>query len=234
MYIYDLPYEIRRELCRLLDDDNVWKELADNMSYKAFEIKEIEQMAHRNAKSSTDQLFTNWGQLNHRVGELFILLYRMKHIPALRVLLPVVESKYHVLLTKICPTGGREKDTSVIEDNHNKKQKVHTEDSLIPIPVKLIEQGVPLPTSSGGLVDSPTDDDFDISKVLAQPIFIRPQQKEILNSEICEIASCQFYCHPRRHPATRPESTSFMEVRIYGPTFMKAFLKLTHRPPVSS
>lgn len=38
MYIYDLPFELNRELCRLLDNDDVWKELADHMSYKAFEV----------------------------------------------------------------------------------------------------------------------------------------------------------------------------------------------------
>lgn len=38
MYIYDLPYEINRDLCRLLDNDDVWKELAGNMSYNAFEV----------------------------------------------------------------------------------------------------------------------------------------------------------------------------------------------------
>ncbi|KAL0860918.1 hypothetical protein ABMA27_009450 [Loxostege sticticalis] len=165
MYIYDLPYEINRDLCRLLDNDDVWKELAGNMSYNAFEVNEIEQTARRNSKSPTDQLFTFWGQLNHTVTELFVLLYRMKHIPALRSLTPVVDSKYHALLLKLCPNKGREIDTSVIDDKNNKKQKVHTDESnLIPIPVKLIEQGVPLPTSSRGLNDSTDDDSADLSK----------------------------------------------------------------------
>lgn len=39
MYIYELPFEINKELCRLLDHDNDWKELAGNfMKYSAFDV----------------------------------------------------------------------------------------------------------------------------------------------------------------------------------------------------
>ncbi|KOB66187.1 Uncharacterized protein OBRU01_21626, partial [Operophtera brumata] len=87
MYIYELPFDINRELCRLLDMDDTWKELAgEQMKYSSFHIIEIEQIAKRQSNSPTHQLFTRWGQLNHNVGELFILLYHMKHVPALRCL----------------------------------------------------------------------------------------------------------------------------------------------------
>lgn len=39
MYIYELPFEINKELCRLLDNDDDWKELAGiHMKYSAFEV----------------------------------------------------------------------------------------------------------------------------------------------------------------------------------------------------
>lgn len=39
MYIYELPFDINRELCRLLDMDDTWKELAgEHMKYTAFNI----------------------------------------------------------------------------------------------------------------------------------------------------------------------------------------------------
>lgn len=38
MYIYELPFEINKELCRLLDIEDYWKELAGNMKYSAFEV----------------------------------------------------------------------------------------------------------------------------------------------------------------------------------------------------
>lgn len=39
MYIYQLPFEINRELCRLLDMDDTWKELAgEQMMYSPFHV----------------------------------------------------------------------------------------------------------------------------------------------------------------------------------------------------
>lgn len=68
-------------------------------------------MAKRQASSPTNQLFTRWGQLNHRVEELFILLYRMKHLPALRCLVPVVDGRFHRLLQKHDSKSVRDRST---------------------------------------------------------------------------------------------------------------------------
>lgn len=39
MYIYELPYEINKELCRILDHNEDWKELAGvHMKYSVFEV----------------------------------------------------------------------------------------------------------------------------------------------------------------------------------------------------
>lgn len=38
MYIYELPYDINKELCRLLDNSEDWKELAGHMKYSAFDV----------------------------------------------------------------------------------------------------------------------------------------------------------------------------------------------------
>lgn len=63
-------------------------------------MQEIEQTARRLSMSPTNQLFTRWGQLNHKAEELFILLYRMKYIPALNCLAPAVNKDFHKLLNK--------------------------------------------------------------------------------------------------------------------------------------
>ncbi|CAH2211455.1 jg17238, partial [Pararge aegeria aegeria] len=61
---------------------------------------EIQQIAKRQEISPTGQLLTQWSQLNHKVEELFMLLYRMKYITALRCLKPVVDKPFHRLLQK--------------------------------------------------------------------------------------------------------------------------------------
>ncbi|CAD0205546.1 unnamed protein product [Chrysodeixis includens] len=153
MYIYELPFEINKELCRLLDIEDYWKELAGNqMKYSAFDVTDMEQTARRLAVSPTNQLFTRWGQLNHRVEELFILLYRMKHMPALDCLKPVVNTDFHKLLSKHRSSSSvKEKNTAIVKDNSYKKSSQKSDGNFgsIPLPVMLIEKGAHLPASSG-------------------------------------------------------------------------------------
>lgn len=66
--------------------------------------------------SPTDHLFTRWGQMNHRVEELFILLHRMKHVPALNCLVPVVNEDFHKLLNKHRKSSSfKDKNTAVVQ-----------------------------------------------------------------------------------------------------------------------
>ncbi|XP_073963546.1 serine/threonine-protein kinase pelle-like [Choristoneura fumiferana] len=164
MYIYQLPFEINRELCRFLDHDDIWKDLAGRMNYSAFDVSEVEQTAKRQATSPTSLLLIRWGQLNHRAEELFMLLYRMKHVPAMRCLVPALDAKYQKLLSKkdSCYAEGQKK-TAAIEDKV-KRHKAATNSESIPLPVMLIEkkgnmpdiQLMPLPASTDG--KSPTED----------------------------------------------------------------------------
>lgn len=48
--------------------------------------------------SPTEELLTMWGQQNHTVEELFILLHQMKHYQAMSVIKDFVDVKYHVLI----------------------------------------------------------------------------------------------------------------------------------------
>ncbi|XP_026754171.1 serine/threonine-protein kinase pelle isoform X1 [Galleria mellonella] len=172
MYIYDLPYDVNKKLCRLLDNDDDWKELAGvHMKYTAFEVNEIEQSARRLASSPTALLLTRWGQLNHRVEELYILLYHMKHVPAMQSLTPAVDARYQTLLRKLITKNGiGGKDSTAFVDDA-KKQKLKTDESSIPLPV--FEKGIHVnqapPTSSNGLNgNSPTDDSTsDLSKTVS-------------------------------------------------------------------
>ncbi|CAB3227560.1 unnamed protein product [Arctia plantaginis] len=169
MYIYELPFEINKELCRLLDIEDYWKELAGNhMKYSAFDVNDIEQTARRFSMSPTNQLFTRWGQLNHRAEELFILLYRMKHIPALNCLAPAVNKDFHKLLNKHKNSSSAKAacHTALVQDKS--PQKTDGSFSSIPLPVMLMEKvdGVQQPTSSihNGTAPSPYETSSDISK----------------------------------------------------------------------
>ncbi|XP_045780391.1 serine/threonine-protein kinase pelle [Maniola jurtina] len=159
MYIYELPYDINKELCRLLDNDEDWKELAEHMNYSAFDVNEIQQIAKRQEISPTAQLLTQWAQLNHKVEELFMLLYRMKHITALRCLTPVVDKPFHRLLQKHDSKALKEKHSLSYEGNLNKQktQKVNGSESSIPLPVVLFEERRHVPTRSDAVVTTQTE-----------------------------------------------------------------------------
>ncbi|KAF7988178.1 hypothetical protein HCN44_007672 [Aphidius gifuensis] len=94
IYIYDLPYLVRLQLCKILNNNNKWMELAGTwMQYDTLTIKKISKDAN-----PTDVLLTKWEYLNHKIDELFVLLSRMQHYQAMEILKPFVHHKYHALL----------------------------------------------------------------------------------------------------------------------------------------
>ncbi|KAI4481603.1 hypothetical protein M0802_013903 [Mischocyttarus mexicanus] len=93
-YIYQLPASERFEICKILDQDNKWEELAGKwMQYDVSIIRSL-----RKEKSPTDELLNNWGLQNHTILELYILLLKMKHYKAMIFLKPFVDTKLHCLL----------------------------------------------------------------------------------------------------------------------------------------
>ncbi|XP_011494581.1 PREDICTED: serine/threonine-protein kinase pelle [Ceratosolen solmsi marchali] len=132
-YIYDLPLIERRQLCKALNEDNKWEKLAAEMSYDSYEIGKL-----RNKEDPTDQLFTMWGEYNHSLSELFVILSRIRYYQLMTILKPFVHSRYHVLLNnvkdnynKIVQNEKQTKDTKdlkigVQNFNHNQKPDENT------------------------------------------------------------------------------------------------------------
>ncbi|XP_063896265.1 serine/threonine-protein kinase pelle [Helicoverpa armigera] len=146
MYTNELPYEINRELCRLLDFENLWKELAGIwMEYSPFEITYMEQTAHGQERSPSEYLLQKWGQGVHKVEELFLYLYKMQYLDALVCLKPVVRKDLHRKIIKL------KKSLNAMEkENEMDKGSEQTNGSINSIPwiVKQIERGEKLPNTS--------------------------------------------------------------------------------------
>ena len=93
-YIYQLPFFERSELCKILNQNDKWEELAGTwMEYDVLTIQSL-----RKEKNPTDELLTMWGHHNHTILELFVLLSRMQHYQSMVPLKPFVEPKFHKLL----------------------------------------------------------------------------------------------------------------------------------------
>lgn len=93
-----MPHTERRNLCRILDQNNRWEELAGtHMKYDVLTMQELRREIFR-CNSPTEELLTMWGNQNHTVLELFILLSRMKHYRAMSEIKQLVDKKYHKLI----------------------------------------------------------------------------------------------------------------------------------------
>lgn len=99
-YIYELPYAQRNKLCRLLDAGGRWKELGFNfMHMDQISISLMEQAILRK-ESPTDELLHKWGEKNGTVNQLFVYLYKMRHMQAMLIIEDFVSPKYRHLLDR--------------------------------------------------------------------------------------------------------------------------------------
>ncbi|OXU18478.1 hypothetical protein TSAR_010966 [Trichomalopsis sarcophagae] len=93
-FIYQMPYSERVELCKILNQNNKWEELAGVwMGFNNLEIQNL-----RKEQNPTEELLAIWEKHNHTVLELFMLLARMHHYQAMLPIKSFVDSKYHTLL----------------------------------------------------------------------------------------------------------------------------------------
>lgn len=129
-YVYNLPYFARKDLCRLLDQMEMWEELAGKyMEFDMMTIQDLRREERRGA-SPTDELLTIWGHKNHTVLELFALLSKMQHYQAMLILKPFVPEEYHRLIEygeeRLPPLLGELKSSRV--DNAGAASRSDTKD----------------------------------------------------------------------------------------------------------
>ncbi|CAD7092126.1 unnamed protein product [Hermetia illucens] len=118
MYLYEIPSPERHALCTILDEMDVWADLAVNhMGYRKEDLQSIRRAIQLGA-SPTDELLAMWGNLNHTITELFILLYRMQQYGAMDAIRNLVDKKYHRLIMSGQP------DLSKLIANSNGSKKI--------------------------------------------------------------------------------------------------------------
>lgn len=99
-YIYELPYAQRNKLCRLLDAGGRWKELGFNFMHMDHISISLMEQAILRKESPTDELLHKWGEKNGTVNQLFVYLYKMKHMQAMLIIKDFVSPKYRYLLDR--------------------------------------------------------------------------------------------------------------------------------------
>lgn len=167
-YIYQLPFLTRSELCKILNQNDKWEELAG--IYMKYDVLTIQTL--RKEKNPTDELLTLWGHHNHTILELFVLLSRMQHYQSMLPLIPFVEEKFHKLFYNgegnFCRLLGKQlnkntKDLKIGKQNFNhiaspepNVEKITKEESykILNKPMQAIHIGVSPSNSNNLLVTS--------------------------------------------------------------------------------
>ncbi|XP_050440658.1 serine/threonine-protein kinase pelle-like isoform X2 [Adelges cooleyi] len=133
MFIYELPYAERKDFCSIIDMNDKWEDLGGKyMNFDCATLFKIGKAFMRN-HSPTDELLNLWGEQNHTVLELFIILSKMRHYQAMSILKPFVDQKYHKLIyqgekkfSNLVETGISDlydkTDSNLIKLNNNSRQ----------------------------------------------------------------------------------------------------------------
>ncbi|KAJ6641614.1 Serine/threonine-protein kinase pelle [Pseudolycoriella hygida] len=101
MYIYDIPTMTRHNLCQNILQDDVWVELAEHMGFDKSDIDDIKNTSVESNDREADELLVRWGEQNHTVTELFVLLSRMRSYEAMHTIKGLVDKRYHKLIGRI-------------------------------------------------------------------------------------------------------------------------------------
>ncbi|XP_050520161.1 serine/threonine-protein kinase pelle-like isoform X2 [Daktulosphaira vitifoliae] len=125
VYVYELPYAERKQFCSIIDMNDKWEDLGGKyMKFDCATLFKIGKAFMRN-HSPTDELLNLWGEQNHTVLELFILLSEMQHFQAMGILKPFVDKKYHKLIyqgdqnfSNLVNTTSSNHNYSRTDDNH--------------------------------------------------------------------------------------------------------------------
>lgn len=77
IYLYDIPIAERHNLCKILLIQNVWEILAEQMGYDSIEVNELKSIKYETKYKEAEELLARWGEQNHTITELFVLLSRL-------------------------------------------------------------------------------------------------------------------------------------------------------------
>uniref|UniRef100_A0A182VYJ6 non-specific serine/threonine protein kinase n=1 Tax=Anopheles minimus TaxID=112268 RepID=A0A182VYJ6_9DIPT len=99
VYIYDIPRMEKKRLAALLETNDKWYELGQKqMGYSSAELDSTQRCCQRNNRSPAEDLLDKWGNYNHTITELFVVLSREKLYSCMEIIKRYVEPRYHVLI----------------------------------------------------------------------------------------------------------------------------------------
>ncbi|XP_066156851.1 serine/threonine-protein kinase pelle [Euwallacea fornicatus] len=125
MYIHELPYDEKTQLCLLLDEDNKWELLGQRMKFNEITLSTIRKKVLKGV-SPSGELLTIWENFNHTINELFILMYQMGLKNELSILKPFIIERLRILIKEDNIVNQVHRlalaDSKIASDNFNKPE----------------------------------------------------------------------------------------------------------------
>ncbi|XP_053658626.1 serine/threonine-protein kinase pelle [Anopheles marshallii] len=107
-YIYDIPRMEKKRLAALLEINDKWYELGlKQMGYSSADLDGTQRCCQRNNRSPAEDLLDKWGNYNHTITELFVVLSREKLYSCMEIIKRYVHPRYHVLIKQQPRGDGR-------------------------------------------------------------------------------------------------------------------------------
>uniref|UniRef100_A0A182QDR7 non-specific serine/threonine protein kinase n=1 Tax=Anopheles farauti TaxID=69004 RepID=A0A182QDR7_9DIPT len=99
VYIYDIPRMEKKRLAALLEANNKWYDLGEKqMGYSTAELDGMQRCCARNNRSPAEDLLDKWGNYNHTITELFVVLSRERLYNCMELIKRYVDPRYHMLI----------------------------------------------------------------------------------------------------------------------------------------
>uniref|UniRef100_A0A8D8DSJ1 non-specific serine/threonine protein kinase n=2 Tax=Culex pipiens TaxID=7175 RepID=A0A8D8DSJ1_CULPI len=99
VYIYDIPWTEQKRLTCQLDQDGKWVPLAlKRMGYGAVEVEDIQRCCAQSGRSPAEQLLKKWGNLNHTITDLFVVMSQEGLFSAMEIIKRFVDPQLHYLI----------------------------------------------------------------------------------------------------------------------------------------
>ena len=131
IYVYELPYNVRKSICDLLDADQRWRELGGRyMGFNDTQLTLISHALFRNS-SPTNELLTKWESSNAKISHLYRYLASMSHQRAMYHLLPFVTERYRSIYDRQLEPFDSSSNITILDHNnpHHQHQQQQQQQS---------------------------------------------------------------------------------------------------------
>ncbi|CAH1783522.1 unnamed protein product, partial [Owenia fusiformis] len=159
IHVHEIPYDIRFELCRILDPNNNWKKIAGKAGFSNDDIAVFALAIQRPGSSPSDEFLTNWGHRLPTISHFFNILVDLHLLREASLLKHLVPEK---CLQRL-PGYQKTEDYKHSPSDTDKRETPSKDDqlSLSKSANKMDDSGLPMPLDPDEPPESESSNDLN-------------------------------------------------------------------------